>query len=84
MTQVMIVKCLECGETLGSHAGRGWKYFHYHVLTGPYPNPRPHPCGLVDAAFERDGTPIPGSAEIRLEMCRDMHPGAEISLTPRT
>ena len=76
-------KCPECGETLGSHAGREWKYFHQHVLYGPYPNPSPHPCSLVDAAFERDGTPIPGSAEARLEMSRAFHPNAKINLTPK-
>ena len=46
-------ECPECGETLLSHAGRDWKYFHLHVMDGPYPNPKSHSCGLVNVAFER-------------------------------
>jgi len=77
-----IPECLECGETLESHANRNWKWFHYHVGTlNPYPNPKPHPCSLVDFAFERDGTPIKGSAEERYELCRIIHKVA-INPTP--
>mgnify|MGYP001597723386 CR=1 FL=1 len=50
--------CPECGETLMSHAGRGWKYFHAHVVYGPYPNPEPHPCSLVNTGFERSGAEV--------------------------
>ena len=78
----VITKCPECGEVLMSHAGRGWKYFHRHVVHGPYPNPKPHRCSLVDAAFERDGTAIHGSAEARLVFVRASHPKAEIHFTP--
>ena len=56
--------CRECGEQLESHAGRGWKYFHEHVLSGPYPNPLPHRCRLVNIAFERDGTPVASAPDL--------------------
>lgn len=48
-------ECPECHETLVSHAGRAWKYFHRHVIDGPYPNDDPHPCSLVNCAFQQDG-----------------------------
>lgn len=51
-------KCPECAETLYSHAGRFWKYFHNHVIDGPYPNPEPHRCSLVNAQFNSDGTKV--------------------------
>ena len=65
--------CPRCNEILGSHAGRGGKYFHKHVLDGPYPNPAPHYCELVDFAFEHDGSPIAGSAEARLNLANAVH-----------
>lgn len=68
-----IVSCPECGETLGSHAGRNWKYFHRHVLDGPYPNPKPYSCNLVNMAFEIDGKPILGSDEVRFGWVEHIH-----------
>lgn len=65
--------CPECGEVLQSHAGRGHKWFHIHVTDGPYPNPEPHPCRLVDAAFEQDGMSIPGWAETRYACVEAVH-----------
>lgn len=66
-------KCSECGETLRSHANRNWKYFHAHVVDGPYPNPKPHPCSLVNMAFERDGLPIDGSDVVRFGYAESIH-----------
>lgn len=74
-------KCPECRESLMSHAGRGHKYFHYHVAYGPYPSDKPHICSLVDCAFEGDGSVIEGSAESRLFLCRILH-GEEVQPTP--
>ena len=69
-----IPECPECGEGLESHANRNWKYFHYHVGTlAPYPNPKPHPCSLVNMAFERDGSPITGSDEERFGRVESIH-----------
>jgi len=65
--------CPECGETLHSHANRNWKWFHRHVVDGPYPNPKPHPCSLVNMAFERDGNPIEGSDEERFALAESLH-----------
>ena len=69
----VIVTCAECGETLGSHANRNWKYFHRHVIYGPYPNPKPHSCSLVNMAFEIDGKPILGSDEVRFGWSEQLH-----------
>ena len=65
--------CKECGESLRSHAGRGHKYFHGHVLDGPYLSGELHHCSLVDCAFEADGSPVPGSGEARLALANSIH-----------
>lgn len=65
--------CPNCGEILYSHANRNWKYFHRHVIDGPYPNHKPHDCLLVNLAFERDGTSIPGSDVVRFDLAERTH-----------
>ena len=40
--------CPECHEELMSQVTRGPYYFHRHVVYGPYHNPEPHPCSLVN------------------------------------
>ena len=68
-----IPECPECGETLCSHANRNWKYFHRHVVDGPYPNPKPHACSLVNIAFEHDGSPIRCSDVVRFGWAETIH-----------
>ena len=73
MSETQCPSCAECGERLGSHANRNWKYFHSHVLTRPYPNRELHRCSLVNMAFERDGTPIRGSDVVRFGWVEYIH-----------
>lgn len=42
-------------------------------MDGPYPNPKSHPCSLVNMAFERDGIPIRGSDVVRFDYCEEIH-----------
>ena len=73
MNSPPIVTCPECGETLDSYASRNWKYFHQHVIDGPYPNPKPHSCSLVNMAFEIDSKPILGSDAVRFGWSETIH-----------
>ena len=67
------MKCFNCGEELLSQIQRGPYYFHRHVVYGPYPNPEPHPCRLVDAAFTAEGREVEGYAEGRYALTEAIH-----------
>ncbi len=78
----METRCSQCGEVLHSHANRNWKYFHWHVIYGPYPNPKPHPCELVNMAFERSGEVIRGSDVARFGLAEYLHKDFDRSKYP--
>ena len=79
--------CPKCGEELRFHSlrslGTPGRFYHNHVVAGPYPNSEPHHCELVDSAFDPEGNPIAGSAEERLGLANSLHGHkGEIKPTP--
>jgi hypothetical protein len=71
----MSPKCSECDSTLVSHVGRMLTYiwYHGHVVYGPYPNPDPFPCSLVNEAFDDNGVYLKGSGEVRKALAEAIH-----------